>query len=103
MGQEAGRDWEQGIPMWSDKTDNRKIYFLGERYLGANGLYDQGKFSMVSYVTGQVYTNSTLNFSGNDATLLAPQQAEPIIQSLNNLQDLQYWWRQQSGHRQAVP
>jgi phosphoglycerol transferase MdoB-like AlkP superfamily enzyme len=76
MGFSAGRELEQGSPVYSPGIDKRRL-FLEMDFLGASGFYDAGSYYSSS-IMGVVYKNSSMDFSTQNELPYDSKDAENV-------------------------
>jgi hypothetical protein len=67
VGISAGREMEQGAPLWDPRLASRQIYFWGNQMQGNDGLYSGGEFYGWNRIADTVYANRRLHFGPADA------------------------------------
>jgi len=76
MGISAGRELEQGSPVYSPGIDKRRL-FLDMDLMGASGFYDAGSYYSSS-IMGVVYKNSSMDFAIRNELPYDSKDAENI-------------------------
>jgi arylsulfatase A-like enzyme len=92
LGIEEGRDFEQGIPLWTPGLARRTTYFFAYHMFGADGYYSNGKFYMWSRVSGSVYANDRQHFTAADVVLPGTALSAGVKQSISRMAGLQQVW-----------
>ena len=80
LGVREGRELEQGTAIWNQGLARRATFFWAERYLGADGFHQNGKFFMWSRLHDTVYAGDRLEF--RDADRVAPKS--PLFDGVRN-------------------
>jgi len=66
QGIERDRSVEQGLSLWDAGLEQRRAFFLGNWYFGADGFYQDGIFKMYSEVLDTSFSNHELRFSASN-------------------------------------
>ena len=82
----------QGTLLWADSLPQRRLFFFGQGYFGADGYRDPAGFAMASEVTGLTYHAASFSFP--DSTALPPQApADSVVRAhLAEMRALVGWW-----------
>jgi hypothetical protein len=75
LGVDRKRSLEQGLALWDYGLKDRKTFFLGNWYFGADGFHEDGEFQMYSEVLATAFANSKLQF---DASKLVEDEKEVL-------------------------
>jgi phosphoglycerol transferase MdoB-like AlkP superfamily enzyme len=62
LGVQAGREWEQGSPIWDPSDGRRRVFMLADMMFGADGYWDDGKYYMEQNDSGAVFESDTDHF-----------------------------------------
>jgi Sulfatase len=62
VGISAGREKEQGAPIWDMRLSSRQTYLWGNQYIGSDALYSNGVFYGWDRVADVVYANRQFHF-----------------------------------------
>ena len=90
LGIDTGRELEQGLPVWDEGVRERRTFFWGKWFLGADGFADGGRFRMVQQDTRDAFVADRLRFvdehraapgAERDATLALVDRMERLQQS----------------------
>ncbi|MBF0455240.1 MAG: sulfatase-like hydrolase/transferase [Magnetococcales bacterium] len=85
MGIASGRESEQGSPLWDERLQQRITFFLAANYLGAEGFYQRGEFTMRQVISGSQYQNrGEMVFPSS--SMMLPEQAAEIEQVRKRLE-----------------
>jgi membrane-anchored protein YejM (alkaline phosphatase superfamily) len=95
LGVDRKRSLEQGLALWDYGLKDRKTFFLGNWYFGADGFHEDGEFQMYSEVLATAFANSKLQF---DASKLVEDEKEvlKIRDKTRKLYALQNEWLEQN-------
>jgi membrane-anchored protein YejM (alkaline phosphatase superfamily) len=64
VGVTEGRGFELGSPVWDERLCHRTTFFWANKYLGADGFHENGKYYMWQYMSDTIYCNSVFDFKG---------------------------------------
>jgi arylsulfatase A-like enzyme len=92
LGCDAGRESEQGTPIWDPRLNERVTFFLANHYLGADGYHDQGKFRMFSTVWGSAYAGDELHFTHRELAQQGSETHEQAQETIGYMIALQEAW-----------
>jgi arylsulfatase A-like enzyme len=94
LGVDRKRSLEQGLALWDSGLKDRKTFFLGNWYFGADGFHEDGEFQMYSEVLAAAFANNKLRF---DASNLVEDDEEvlKIRDKTRKLYALQQEWLEQ--------
>lgn len=92
LGVYVDREFEQGSPVWDESLRERKTYFLGNHYLGADGYHSNGRFSMWSQVSDAVYQHSSLHFDINHLIPHSYDEYHEVTSAISQMVALQDRW-----------
>ncbi len=74
FGLPGARERLHGLPLWDERIAERRTFFFGRGYLGADGFHQAGRFFMHNHLFGADYANSTLAF--DEGHLLRAEQSD---------------------------
>jgi membrane-anchored protein YejM (alkaline phosphatase superfamily) len=103
LGEEKGREFEQGAPLWNPDLAKRTTYFFARHTFGADGYYSDGEFYMWNQMSGSVYANARPRFDPSD---LVPRNAPAfsvVPRSIERMVGLQQVWVTQFGRPTPLP
>lgn len=84
------RDYEQGLPIWDERIQDRTTYFYGRHYSGVDAFHHKGQFSMLNHTSQFVYqTDSVLYFKGQDPLAGASAEKTWVTEHLKQMASLQ--------------
>ena len=89
LGVEAGRDFEQGAPIWDADLAKRQTYFFARSLFGADGYYSDGHFYMWSQMSDAVYESSALHFDISDIIPKGSPRHKEVCRRLARMAGLQ--------------
>jgi hypothetical protein len=87
----------QGLPFWDPGIAQRKVFFLGASTVGANGYHFLDHFYSVQALTGLVFGNTSMHFTG--AQLLSESSARSVTAVVDALTGLQGDWTERAAKR----
>jgi hypothetical protein len=74
LGIQAGREWEEGSPIWEPALAHRRVFMLADMVFGADGYWDDGKYYMEQNDSGAVFESGSDHFKSNN--ILPPESSE---------------------------
>lgn len=89
LGVEAGREFEQGGPIWDTDLAKRQTYFFARSLFGADGYYSDGHFYMRNQLSDAVYQSSAQHFDISDIIPKSSPQHEEVSRRLARMAGLQ--------------
>ncbi|HLP42317.1 MAG TPA: sulfatase-like hydrolase/transferase, partial [Fibrobacteria bacterium] len=90
LGVEAGRETEQGLPVWDRRLAGRTTFLLGRHYLGADAYHEDGTYAMWSHLSATGYgPRRSLHFPPAEARPEGPSRAEAIHARITRMTALQ--------------
>jgi len=89
LGIDARREYEQGMPMWSEALAGRRTFLWGKSHLAADGYYEAGHFFTFNPFTNAACEGRTLQCE-SEAPMAAPQ-IQSVIDSMSLLQEQWLW------------
>ena len=97
MGAESDDYLHQGMPVFDDAIADRVTFFLGDHYIGSDGLHYQGAFYMVNGLTQATYRNDRYLFGGDNllagvSDRRAAEDRRFFDSSLAGLGDVSWAW-----------
>ena len=100
---DAGRESEQGAPMWDPEIASRTTYFLASQMFGADGYHARGHFFMRNRILGSVYENMEPHFDGNRMVLDGAALASGVGRAIVRLNGLEEVWAVEFSRPPATP
>jgi phosphoglycerol transferase MdoB-like AlkP superfamily enzyme len=85
LGISAGREMEEGLPVYDPGTADRRLFLQMQSY-GASGFYSGGIYHSVSAI-GTVYESPDLHFSANDLVPYDSAEARSVRQIMKTQED----------------
>ena len=94
LGVDRNKSLEQGLALWDSGLRDRKTFFLGNWYFGADGFHENGEFQMYSEVLAAAFASNKLQF--NASNLLEDEDdVLKVRDKTRKLYALQEEWLQQ--------
>lgn len=98
LGIRAGREYEEGSPVWDERLKDRAIFFDAKDYLGADGYYAGGKFWMWNSVIDVAYRADAMHFEDHDAIPAGDPARRKVGDFIKDNSALQYAWYNKALH-----
>jgi hypothetical protein len=98
LGQQGGRESEQGTAIWSPAIAARTTYFFAKPMFGADGYTANGQFFMWHYFSDSVYEKSTPEFDSTDIIPRKSAVAGNVTSTILSMRALEMAW-----HRKFSP
>ena len=94
LGVRAGRDSEQGLPIWQSSLAQRTTFFFAQPTFGADGYETDSRFYMWHYFSDSVYANSQPEFDMRNFIPRAAPIANGITSKIATMVALEKQWHQ---------
>jgi hypothetical protein len=98
LGISAGREYEEGSPVWDERLKDRAIFFDAKDSLGADGYYAGGKFWMWNSVIDVAYRAEGMHFEDRDAIPPGDPARRRARDFIQDHAALQYAWYNRALH-----
>jgi Sulfatase len=82
----------QGWPLWDERLAERRTFFVGQFYFGADAFFDRGRYFMRSALSERVFAAGTFNFGLADERPRNSADYQHTGQTLRELSRLQRDW-----------
>ncbi len=92
LGIDAGRDFEQGSPLWNPELRERRTYFWAESMAASDGYYAMGRYSMWNRILDSVYVNETLYFEAPHQVSRGSSVHQEVVTNVSQMAELQRLW-----------
>jgi hypothetical protein len=92
LGVPGDREVFQGLPLWDERLEQRRTFFLAREYLGADGLHDDAGFYMHNDFLGVDYAAPQLHFGRANLLRADDERARDGREQLATLRALQNHW-----------
>jgi arylsulfatase A-like enzyme len=92
LGVSGDRELFQGLPLWDERLEHRRTFFLARDYLGADGLHDEQGFYMHNDYIGVDYEADHLHFGKEHLLRASDARASTGRARLATLRALQRRW-----------
>lgn len=92
LGVERRREVEMGMPLWQAGHDQRVLFFFANRYLGADGLYDRGRYYMWNRLANLTYHSDRLSFGQVTGLIRDPEEHARVTNLILSVRTLKAEW-----------
>ncbi len=92
LGLPADPTGTQGTLLWADGLEERRLFFFGREYFGADGYRDPTGYAMASEVTGLTYRAAGFSFPDSTALAKGTPEDGTIRTQLAEMRALIGWW-----------
>jgi arylsulfatase A-like enzyme len=82
----------QGWPLWDPRLANRRTFFVGQFYFGADAFYDGGRYFMRSALSERVFAGPRFQFTLDDERPGGGVDYEHAVRTLATFNSLQRDW-----------
>jgi len=81
---------ELGSPVWDDRLSKRTTFFYANKYLGADGFYENGNYYMYNYISETVNVNDAFKFDEMEPLQQKSSIGRYVTEKLSDAIAIQY-------------
>ena len=96
LGSEAGRELEQGAPVWDRRLQERSAYFWAHMIEGVGGYYQGGTYYLRNDIIDAVYADTEFQFQNNDQVAKTAPAFSQVLDHMRRIEHMQRAWLQQA-------
>ncbi len=99
LGVKAGRESEQGSPVWNPALAQRTTFFFAKPMFGADGFTTDGQFYMWHYFSDTIYEKPVAEFDPSDIVPRRSPVAHTVTSDITSIVAIERAWH----HKFSVP